>query len=201
MNTAWSKENLLTVGGTILAAGCFVFGIYLPGERACEQARREIAAASQVIDSIPQLIQESSARQQQEAQQSEALQTYDRLLDDEQELDVVLQRVAHLAHAAGLKLDRVQPLAAVVHQTYRVVPYQLTVTGSFRRIAGFLHGLESQATLFAVERLQLRHETDQERDQLRADLQFSAYVKRTSFAEFAEKDDSPTLTQADETRR
>jgi Tfp pilus assembly protein PilO len=201
MKPTWSKENILTIGGTMLAAGFFVFGIYLPGERACEAARREIATASQAIESMPRLIQESSDRLEQEARHREALQTFDRLLDDEQELDVVLQRVAYLAQAAGLKLDRIQPLSAVLHQTYRVVPYQLTVTGSFRRIAEFLHGLESQTTLFAVERLQLRHEADQASDQLRADLTFSVFVKRTSFADFTEKNDSQTLTQADETRR
>ena len=123
---------------------------------------------------------------------------HDRLLDDENELHGVLQKVAHLAHATGLKMDRIQPQVTVMRETYRAVPYQVTISGSFRRIAQFLHGLESQPTLFTVERLQLKSESVQTSETLKADLIFSVFVKRASFAGFSEKSDSPTQTKADE---
>src|SRR5207247_1758534 len=111
-------------------------------------------------------------------------------LDDENELHGVLQKVANLAHAAGLKMDRIQPLTTVIRETYRVVPYQVTISGNFRRIAQFLHGLESQPTLFTVERLQLKGESEKASEFLKVDLTFSVFVKRASFFGFSEKGDS-----------
>ena len=128
----------------------------------------------------------------------EALRKLDRLLDDENELHGVLQKVANLAHSAGLKMDRIQPQPTINRETYRVVPFQVTISGNFRRIAQFLHGLESQPTLFSVERFSVKCESEQASEALKADLTFSVFVKRASFAGFAEKNDSPTQTQADD---
>jgi Tfp pilus assembly protein PilO len=110
----------------------------------------------------------------------------------------VLQKVANLAHAAGLKMDRIQPQPAINRETYRVAPFQVAISGNFRRIAQFLHVLESQPTLFSVGRFIVKCESEQVSEALKADLTFSVIVKRASFVGFAEKNDSPTQTQADD---
>lgn len=200
MKDSLRRDNLLSIMGTAGIVGFFVLVVYLPGERACQAARREITVANRTIDSAPMLIQQAAMQTQKQAEQEEALRQLDRLLDDEDELHGVLQKVAYLAHATGLKMDRIQPQATVMRETYRVIPYQVTISGNFRRIAQFLHGLESQPTLFTVERLQLKSESEQTREALKADVTFSVFVKRASFIGFAEKSDSLTPTKADETR-
>jgi Tfp pilus assembly protein PilO len=175
-----------------------VLVVYLPGERACQAARRDITVANRTIDATPMLIMEAAQHQQKRGERREALRQLDRLLNDEDELHGVLQKVANLANAAGLKMDRIQPQPAVMRETYRVVPFQVTISGNFRRIAQFLHGLESQPTLFAVERCNVKSESEQTSEALKADLTFTVFIKRASFAGFAEKGDSPTQTQADD---
>lgn len=198
MKDSLRRENLLSIVGTVVTVGFFVVVVYLPGERACLAARREITLANRTIDSAPMLIQQASMQQTRQAEKEAALQQLDRLLDDENELHGVLQKVAHLAHSASLKMDRIQPQATVLRETYRVIPYQLTISGNFRRIAQFLHGLESQPTLFCIEKLQLKSEAEQTSETLKADLTFSVFVKRASFVGFSEKSDRPTQTQADD---
>lgn len=198
MNGSLQRDNLLSIAGTATIVGFFVLAVYLPGERACQAARREITIANRTIDSAPMLIQQAAMQRDKQTEQEVALQNLDRLLDDENELHGVLQKVANLAHSAGLKMDRIQPLATVTRETYRVVPYQVTISGNFRRIAQYLHGLESQQTLFTVERLQLKSESEKSSDMLKADLTFSVFVKRASFVDFSEKSDSLTQAQADD---
>ena len=176
MKDGLQRDNLFSIAGTAVIVGFFVLVVYLPGERACQAARREITVANRTIDSAPMLIQQAAMQHGKQAEQEEALLQLDRLLDDENELHGVLQKVANLAHAAGLKMDRIQPQATVMRETYRVIPYQVTISGSFRRIAQYLHGLESQPTLFTVERLQLKSEAEQASETLKADLTFSVFV-------------------------
>ena len=198
MKNSIQRDNLLSLIGTIATVGFFVLVVYLPGERACQAARREITVANRTIDSAPLLIQQAALLQEKQADREDALRQLDRLLDDEDELHGVLQQVANLAHTAGLKMDRIQPQATVLRETYRVIPYHVTISGNFRRIAQFLHGLESQPTLFIVERLQLKSESEKSSETLKADLTFSVFVKRASFVGFSEKGDSLAQGQADE---
>lgn len=192
------RDNLFSIVGTVATVGFFVLAVYLPGERACQAARREITIANRTIDSAPMLIQQAAMQQVKHGEQADALRELDRLLDDEDELHGVLQQVANLAQSAGLKMDRIQPQATVIRETYRVVPYHMTISGNFRRTAQFLHGLESQPTLFTIERLSLKSESEQASENLKADLIFSVFVKRASFADFSEKSDSLTQTKADQ---
>ena len=198
MKDSLKRDNLLTIVGTVVAVGFFVLVVYLPGERACQAARSEISVANRTIDATPMLILEAAQLEQKRGERLVALRQLDRLLDDENELHGVLQKVANLAHSAGLKMDRIQPQPAINRETYRVVPFQVTISGNFRRIAQFLHGLESQPTLFSVERFSVKCESEQASEALKADVTFSVFVKRASFAGFAEKNDSPTQTQADD---
>lgn len=198
MKDVLKRDNLLSIVGTVVTVGFFVLVVYLPGERACQAARRDITVANRTIDATPMLILEAAQHEKKRTERQQALRQFDRLLDDENELHGVLQKVSNLAHAAGLKMDRIQPQPAITRETYRVVPFQLTISGNFRRIAQFLHGLESQPTLFAVERFNVKSESEQASETLKADLTFSVFVKRASFANFDEKSDSPTQTQADD---
>lgn len=197
MKDSLQRDNLLSIVGTVATVGVFVLLVYLPGERACQNARREITVANRTIDASPALIQQAAMRNQKLAEQELSLKKRDRLLSDEIERHGVLQQVASLAQSAGLKMDRIQPQATVLRESYCVIPYQLTISGNFRRFTQFLYGLESQPTLFTVERLQLKSETGKTSENLRADLTFSVFVKRASFSDFSEKNASPTLTKAD----
>ncbi|MBC7816301.1 MAG: type 4a pilus biogenesis protein PilO [Planctomycetaceae bacterium] len=198
MKDSLKRDNLLTIVGTVLTIGFFVMVVHLPGERACQAARSEITVANRTIDAAPMLMMEASQHEQTRGKRLAALRQLDRLLDDENELHGVVQKVANLAHSAGLKMDRIQPQPAINRETYRVVPFQVTISGSFRRIAQFLHGLESQPTLFSVERFNVKCETEQASEALKADLTFSVFVKRASFAGFDEKNDSSNQTKADD---
>jgi Tfp pilus assembly protein PilO len=199
MKDALQRDNLLTILGTVVTVGFFVLVVYLPGERACQTARRDITAANRTIDATPMLILEAAQHEKKRGERRQALRQLDRLLDNEDELHGVLQKVANLAHASGLKMDRIQPQTTIARETFRVVPFQVTIGGNFRRIAQFLQGLEAQPTLFVVERLNVKCESEQASEALKVDLTFSVFVKRESFAGFDEKSDSPTQTQADET--
>lgn len=198
MKSALRKDNVLSILGTAGIVGFFVFVIYLPNERACQAARRDILQANRIIDEMPHRIALASEQQKRVAARQDMVRQLDHLLDSEDELHVVLQRVADLAKGAGLRVDRIQPQPLVNRETFRSVPYQISVFGSFRRIASFLKGLESEPTLFVVDRLSLKSESEKAGAVLRADMTFSVFVKRESFAGSAEKSDRPTPTQADE---
>lgn len=198
MKDTLKRDNILAITGTMVTVGFFVLVIYLPVERSCQAARRDITTANRTIDEAPLLIQQAALQQEKQGEREALLKHMDRLLEDDDELHGVLQQVANLAHAAGLKMDRIQPQVAQVRETYRVIPYQLTISGNFRRIAQFLHGLESQPTLFSIERFHLKSEAGQNSEVLKADITFAVFVKRESFDGSAEKSDSPTQTQADD---
>ena len=198
MNDSLRRDNVLTIFGTTLIVGFFVIVIYLPGERACQAARRDIMQANRAIDEMPQRIQLASQQLKLLKDREETVRQRDRLLDDENSLHSVLQKVAELARTSGLHVDRTQPLSAITRETYRVMPFQLTASGNFRRITTFLRGLEAQPTLFAVERFSLKSESEQNGEALKADITFSVFVKRATFVDSAEKSDRPTQTQADE---
>lgn len=186
MNSSIRRDNWLTIIGTTLTVGFFVLVIYLPGEHACQAARRDIAAANRTIDGMPLLILQADVQQKKVAAREKALNAVDRLLDDEHALHGVLQKVADLAKANGLRVERIQPQGTIQRESYKVVPFQLTVSGNFRRIASLLLGLETQPTLFAVERFSLKGESGQTSESLKADITFSVFVKREAFAGFAE---------------
>jgi len=198
MKDSLKRDNLLTIIGTVAIVGFFVLGIYLPGERACQAPRSEIVIANRTIDATPTLILQAAQLEQKRGERFVTLRQLDRLLDDENELHGVLQKVANLAQSAGLKMDRIQPQPAINRETYRVVPFQVTISGNFRRITQFLYGLESQPTLFSVERISMKCEAEQASEPLKSDLTFSVFVKRAKFAGFTEKNDSPKQTKADE---
>lgn len=198
MKGALRKDNVLSILGTAGIVGFFVFVIYLPNERACQAARREILQANRIIDEMPHRIALASEQQKRMDARRNLVRQLDHLLDSEDELHVVLQRVADLAKGAGLRVDRIQPQPLVNRETFRIVPYQISVFGSFRRIASFMKGMETEPTLFVVDRLSLKSESEKAGAVLRADMTFSVFVKRESFPGSAEKSDRPTPTQADE---
>lgn len=198
MSDPLRKDNVLSIVGTVAIVGFFVLVIYLPGERACQAARHEIIKSNRAIDEMPQHISLAAAQQKRLREREASISQLNRLLDHEDDLHVVLQRVAELARAAGLKVDRIQPQTTVNRETYRVVPYQLTGFGNFRRIAAFLRGLEAEPTLFNVERFTLKSEAEQSGETLRAEITFSVFVKQASFVGSNEKSDRPTQTQADD---
>jgi type IV pilus assembly protein PilO len=198
MNNSVRRDNIVSIGGTALIVGFYLLVIYLPGERACQAARHEIMQANLTIDGIPQRMLQAAKQQKHLRDREASVRQLNRLLDDENELHGVLQKVADLARASGLHVERIQPQAATMRAAYRVVPFQMVVSGNFHRITSLLTGLESQPTLFAVDRLSLKSENEQTGEPLRADITFSVYVKRVSFAGFAEKSDRPTQTQADD---
>lgn len=200
MKDSLRRDNLLTILGTAVIVGFFVLVIYLPGEQACHAARHDIMQANSTIEEMPRRIQLASEQLKLVKDREERVRQRDRLLDDENSLHGVLQKVADLAHGAGLRVDRTQPLSPITRETYLVMSFQLTASGNFRRIATFLRGLESQPTLFTVERFSLKSETGQTGEALKADITFSVFVKRATFAGFAEKGDRPIQTHADESR-
>ena len=200
MNDSLRRDNVLTIVGTALIVGFFVMVIYLPGEQACQSARRDITQANRTIEEMPNRIQLASEQLTLLKVRGATLRQRDRLLNDENALHGVLQEVAKLARSSGLQVDRTQPLNPITRETYRVMPFQLTTSGTFRRIATFLRGLESQPTLFTVERFSLKSESEQTGEALKADITFSVFVKRATFVDSAEKSDRQTQTQADDSR-
>ena len=198
MNDSLRRDNVLTIVGTLLIVGFFVLAIYLPNERACQVARRDIVQANRTIDDMPGRLMVASEQQKLVHDRVELVRQLDRLLNDENELHGVLQRVADLARGAGLKVDRIQPQNPVTREVYRGTPFQLTTSGNFRQIATFLRGLEAQAALCTVERFSLKCESEQAGEALKADITFSVFVKRASFTGIVEKGDRRTSAQADE---
>ena len=200
MNDSLRRDNVLTILGTVVIVGFFVMVIYLPGEQACQAARRDIVQANRTIDEMPHRIQLAAEQIRLVKDREASVHECDRLLDDENSLHGVLQEVANLARNSGLQVDRTQPLNPITRETYRVMPFQLTGSGSFRRIATFLRGLESQPTLFTVEKFSFKSEAEQAGEVLKADITFSVFVKRATFVDSAEKSDRQTQTQADDSR-
>lgn len=200
MNDSLRRDNVLTILGTVMIVGFFVMVIYLPGEQACQTARRDIIQANRTIEEMPNRIQLASEQLKLLRDRGATIRQRDRLLDDENALHGVLQKVANLARSSGLQVDRTQPLTPITRESYRVMPFQLTASGNFRRIATFLRGLESQPTLFTVERFSLKSESEQTGEALKADITFSVFVKRATFVDSAEKSDRQTQTQADDSK-
>ncbi len=185
MNDVIRRDNWITIIGTAIIVGFFVLVIYLPGEQACQAARREIVTANRTIDAMPLLIQEAALRQKRVMEREAALSEIDRLLNNEHDLHGVLKNVADLAKSSGLRVERIQPQPTVQRESYKMAPFQLAVSGNFRRLSTFLHGLETQPTLVAIERFALKGESAQSSESLKADITFSVFVKREAFTGFA----------------
>ena len=191
------RDTLLTIIGLSLMVVAFIFVIFLPGKKACAEIKREIADANKSIQEIPLRVAEVESLKKEIRKRQDYLKETDRLMPVDADLHAVIRQVAYLARNSNLDDGPLKPQPSIQHETYRVIPYQLSFTGDFRGIATFLHGLESQDRLFTVEEFDLTSRDESRPGTINGDITFSVYIRRAKVVNYNENDASSRQPRAD----
>lgn len=173
------RDNLLTIVGMSLMIAFFLFAVYMPGQKACDEAETQIAAAKKEIQDLPMRTVEFEKLKKKIQDQKNYLNKTEKLAPEESDLQRVIRQVSDLARNSDLVVGPVKPQSEITHSSYVAVPFQLSFTGSFRGIATFLKGLESQERLITVEELSLSGDDERNWGNIAGEMNFSVYIRRT----------------------
>ncbi len=197
MGFSLRRDSLITIAGVAVSAAVFVFAIYLPGGKLSRQTKREIAAASRTVCDFPLRVAELNSLHQSVRERVSFLDRSAVLVPGEANVHAVLGQVTRLADTANLTVTRLEPLPRIKHESYVTLPFRLSCAGGFLGIAEFLHGLEQESRLFAVEEFSITRPHEQTEQTAQADIYFSVYVNRAEYANSAEYDASLNAGPAD----
>jgi Tfp pilus assembly protein PilO len=145
-------------------AAAYVFFIFLPGRKALAELREEIRVKQDYVDqagSLPATL----AQHKRELNDSRAYaEAWHHRLAEEKELPALFGRIHNAAKAAGIRVTKFDPQAAVAFETLRRVPLSLGCSGSFPQIHKFLRALEDEPAAIWVESLRIDKATEDGRD-------------------------------------
>lgn len=198
MKDAVRRDMLLLIIGLSLIVAVFVFLVYLPGQRAEAAIQRELATAKDVIRKIPERVAELEALNREFELRREYLQSAEYVMPTESHLSSVLRRIAQQAERAELRVTRLEPLPTIGYASYECIPVRITIRGQFLQIADFLHGLEDSTRLFTVKEMRLDSTEWEVQGEIEGDVLFYVYAGKIDFSDFAEIDESPPRSAADE---
>ena len=184
------RDTLATVVGLSVMIVFFLYAVYMPGQRACSAAERDIAAAQRAIHEIPQRLQELQLLQEQVKQREAYLASTIALMPVDANMHQVVRQVAGLAAKADLHVTRLEPLDVVDHESYQEIPYRVSLTGEFPGVAALLQGLENQARMFTVRELALSTESLSNPRIIKVDMYFAVYIRRSEISDSSGNDAS-----------
>lgn len=190
MNDPTRRDSMLTIGALLLMSALFGFAVYLPGSRASEKVRGEIEAAEQSIQQIPQRVAELQLLRDKIAKRQSYLKRTSNLIPSDTNVHSVLMHVAGLAESSQLHVTRLEPLTPIDHETYSLIPFQVSFSGPFHGIAAFLKGLVETDRLVTIQQFDLKSNPNDVRQTRQADVHFSVYVRRAEVSGFDEFDTS-----------
>jgi len=192
-----SRDSVLSILGFALAAGAFVFAVYLPQHKACAKVRDEIAASERSIRDIPLRVAELELLKADVARRQTFLTAARAGVPLDPDVHGVIHRVAELARQSDLQVSRLEPLSGTSRESYQSLPFKLTFSGPFRGVLLFLKGLESRERLFHVQRFMLRQRNGKFGATIEGDIDFVIYVDHAKSNDFSEINGSSDPTAAD----
>lgn len=142
--------TFLMVAGLVAA---FFAAVHLPGRNARSVIHQEIAAAEADISRSQAVIEQFRAVQTELSLHNDYLLRSTETFTDSQQ---VLANVHRLAIGSRLKIIRLEPETVRARSTYEECPFRLEFRGSLSSLASFLHGLERDQRVYAVEELEIR---------------------------------------------
>ncbi len=190
MNNPLGRDSFITIAILSVSVAGFLFGVYFPAQKSAERIDREIAAAQQSIREVPLRIAELESLCKNLCLRNDFLWRTQQLIPPEANIHSILRQVTKLANKTHLKITRLEPLPAIEHKSYAVLPFRFSFTGPFQGMAEFLRGLENQPRMFTLEELTISNQEEHSSQSREADLYFSVYVKNTESDDSAEYDTS-----------
>ncbi len=201
MKYSVGRDTILTILGLATMVVAFVFIVYLPGKKSCDEINQKIAAASKQIEGIPWKVAELDSLHGDIRRHEEFLRDNVRRFPDQADLHNVIRDIADLARAANLEVTQLKPQKAVIHESYEIIPFELTITGRFFGVAQFLHGIESRERLFSFQEFSLNSDTKRNPGVVEGEMYFSVYIRRAEISDSNENNDSAVQLRADRRRR
>lgn len=182
------RDTILTVVGFSLIAAFFVFGIYLPGQKAAAELRTEIATLQRSIRDVPDRVEELRSLREAIREREDYIRGTERLIPGRGNVDRVLAEVSQFAQSSHLTVTRLEPLEVVKRASYRVLPFRIQFRGRFAGVMRLLSGLERHKRLFAVEKLLLEQPRGPTERVIEGEIDFSVYARPAGDADSAEND-------------
>lgn len=201
MNDTGRRGALVTIGGLALLSAAFLFFVFLPGQRKVVQVRKEIAEAERSIRDVPLRVAELESLRGDAGRRREYVASILERMPHDVDVHGLVRQVASLADRTRVKVSRIEPLAAVEHETYRVLPFRLGFQGDAEAIAHFLAGLESLPYLTVFPELAMSAESGRAGGTAEGDLHFAVYADRGDPADSAEIASSSHAASADTKQR
>ncbi|MGE3314799.1 MAG: type 4a pilus biogenesis protein PilO [Planctomycetaceae bacterium] len=197
MSRILKRDSLVTIGSLMLLAAGYYFLIYRPGMSSVSQMRRSITAAKQQVGAIPARVAHLESLKNDVVRREDYLRDALKQFPHEEDLHRVIAEVTRFAEGAGFKIVRLEPLPRVTHETYAIVPFQATLTGSFQSLGRFLTALEGHSRLFTIRELTITRENEKVGGREKLDINFAVYVLQGEKPEFSNKPDSSAAALAD----
>lgn len=186
MNDSVRRSSFVTIGGLALLSGAFVFLVFLPGQRSVAQVRKEIAEAERAIRDVPLRVAELESLRGDEGRRRIYADSVLERMPVDFDVHGLVRQVASLADRTHVKVSRIEPLPAVDHETYRVLPFRLGFQGDVEEATRFLRGLESLPWLTVFPELSLSAESGRAGNLPEGDLHFAVYTARGNSADSAD---------------
>jgi Tfp pilus assembly protein PilO len=202
MKGSLRRDSILTVMGFSLITSVFLFAFYLPESKQHDQLKQEIKEAEVAVVNVPVRLAEITALQEDVARREKYLAAARKSVPIDPDVHAVVQQMAELARNSELQITRLEPKTPVMSETYQRLPFRLSFAGTFRELATFLKGLESQERLFTVQQFTIKQKDTKNTSTVEADMDFSVYIGHAESSNSTGNDGSSVPKMADtETRR
>ena len=161
-----SPRDQKRLAGVFLLAGACVWvyhaWVLRPLVKTVAQVGQDVHTKQKQLQAFEQLLAQEPQLHQEYARLSVAIQQERAALPSDQELPVVLERIANLAGAAGVKVQTVLPQRTVLSpptqntpQLYKEIPIQMEGVAGFHQLGNFLSQIESGAQPMQVKTLHI----------------------------------------------
>ncbi|MFN0021541.1 MAG: type 4a pilus biogenesis protein PilO [Pirellulaceae bacterium] len=159
---------LVTGGIACIALGylCFVF---LPSQKALKVARQQLAEKQRFILETDNLFAAVSAVHPEFEQTSAVAEKWQHDAPDVHQADRLPTQISFQANLAGIRVLRLEPLAAKPHGLVVEYPTQVSVAGGFEGIFEFLKSVEEMPQTIWLQNVKL-HRPGEVRGEMQCDL-------------------------------
>ena len=155
MKTNLKRSDWIITVPLTAAAVAYVMLVFLPGRRANDELKDQIALKQQTIGQIPGLVNALEASGEELAMTKTYNTAWEQRAPARGEISMLHAKIRELAESAGTVITRFDPERSQTHGVLREIPLSVGCTGTFARIFEFLRGLEGMPEEIWINNLNL----------------------------------------------
>lgn len=154
-SVAKSRTLLMTIG---LGVGvvAYAFGVFLPGQHATAEMRKQLREKRLAIMNADRLLYPIHHAQEEVAEAERFLEEAQAACPGESEISAIMGEIHRRAVEAQVEVIRFEPRKPTSLESMRQHPMALTLEGSFHSLWAFLHALESMPAPIWISELSLQ---------------------------------------------